>query len=118
MAIPSSKLLLQGNGAATNAGATKAIIAAQGAGTNIRLIKANISIYVAATGGSGLWSLQDGSTVIHQGDANSIQSQISQVDFGDEGYPLSANNALNLVVSGAVTNQASVYCSAIAVLDK
>lgn len=104
----------QGNGSATNAGATTSIIAAQGAGKVLRLLECSVSVYLAATGGGGLIRICDGTTTIMQWDANAVMS--ATADFSPAGYPLTANTALQLIVSGAVTNQASAYCVATALV--
>lgn len=102
-------VLLNGSGSVTNASQTLAIIAAPTAGQAIRLTAGVLAITVAATGGGGIVSLKDGSTVIQSWDANAISN--FQFTYGEGiGYPLTAGNALNLVVSAAVTNQATVFC--------
>lgn len=103
--------LQQTNGTAsvTNASPTLPIVAAQGAGKVFRITKGVIGITLAATAGGGLVKLVDGSTLLMQWDANSVNS--FPFDFGDAGYPGTANTALNLTVSGAAGNQASATCA-------
>jgi hypothetical protein len=109
--------LLSGAGTAANGAATTALIAAQGAATNIRLISGVVSVTLAATGGGGVVSLKDGTTLIMRWDANAVGS--FPFTFGEAtGYPLSANSALNLVVESAVTNQATAYAALTAYLIK
>lgn len=105
---------LQGTVGVTNGGATGSIIAAQGAGKVIRVKSGCVSVTLAATGATGLIRLCDGTTTIMQWDANAVMS--ASFDFGDAGYPLTANTALQLIASGAGTNQASGTCAAVAIL--
>ncbi len=114
--MPQTAGLTQVNGTAsvTNVSATAAIIAAQGANKVMRITKGVVAVTLAATGGSGVVNLQDGSTVIMKWDANAVGAY--PFDFGDIGYPLSANSAFNLTVTTAVTNQASATCAATAVV--
>lgn len=98
-----------GAGSASNGGATTAILAAPGTGKRLYLRSGVVSVTVAATGGSGMVTLKDGSTVIQRWDANALGSY--PFDYGEIGYPLSLNSALNLVVESAVTNQATAFCS-------
>ena len=92
--------------------ATSILIAAPAAGKTTRLTTGVIAVTVAATGGSGRVSIKDGSTIIQSWDANAISNY--QFNYGAEiGFPLTLNNALNLVVEGAVTNQATAYASAV-----
>lgn len=109
MALPQA----EGNGSATNAGATTAIIAAQ-AGKVLRVQRGSISVYVAAVGGGGLVRLCNGTTTIMQWGADAVGGYV--FDFGDAGYPLTSGNALQIIVSGAVTTQASAYCLATALV--
>lgn len=108
------KAQVNGTAAVTNAGATATIIAAQGAGTVIRVTRGAIAVTLAATGATGLIRLCDGSTTIQQWDANATGGYT--FNFGDIGYPLTANTALQLIASGAGTNQASATCSAVAIV--
>lgn len=105
---------ISGTGSATNAGKTVAIIAAQAAGTTLRVTKGVVSVTLAATGATGLIRLCNGATTIMQWDANAVMS--CPFDFGDEGFPLSANTALNVIVSGAGTNDASGTIAAMAIV--
>jgi hypothetical protein len=72
----------------------------------VRLISAHIFVTVAATGGGGILQLKDGSTVLWQCVASAVGQY--DIDFHDGlGYPISAGTDLTVLVSGAVTNQAS-----------
>ena len=106
--------LIQVNGTvdANNGSTTGAIIAAQGAGKVLRVTRGVIGVTTAAAGTGGLVRLCDGTTTICQWDANAVGN--IAFDFGDLGYPLTANTALNLIVSGAVTTQATATCAAVA----
>lgn len=105
---------VNGTGSVTNAAATTAIIAAQGAGKVLRITKGHVSVTLAATGATGLIRICDGTTTIMQWDANAVGG--FAFDFGDAGYPLTANTAFQLIASGAGTNQASGTCSAVAIV--
>jgi pyruvate/2-oxoglutarate dehydrogenase complex dihydrolipoamide acyltransferase (E2) component len=105
-------ILVSGSANVNNGAATAAVIAAPGAAKLNRLTAGIISVTVAATGGSGRITLKDGTNVIQSWDANSITNY--QFNYGENvGYPLSANNALNLVAEGAGANQATAYASCV-----
>lgn len=97
-----------------NGDVDKTIIAAQGANKTIYLLKAHITVTVAATGGGGEVALEDGvgGTRFFEADADAVGH--FTLDFGEEGYPLTANTLLNATVDNAVTNQASARVTAIA----
>lgn len=102
-------VLLSGSGSVSNGTQTIAIIAAPAANQAIRLTAGVLAVTVAATGGGGIVSLKDGTNVIQSWDVNAISN--FQFTFGESiGYPLTVGNALNLTVSAAVTNQATVFC--------
>ena len=107
--------VLSGSGTVNNATPSIALIAAPLAGETIRLTAFVVSVTTAATGGSGVVTLKDGSNVIQRWDANGTMA--SQIHLGDAlGYPLTPGNALNLVVENAVANQATAYASAVGYL--
>ena len=106
---------VNGTAAVTNGGVTSVIIAAQGAGKVLRITKGVVAVTLAATGATGLVRICDGSTTIQQWDANTASGSFA-FDYGDVGYPLTANTAFQLIVSGAGTNQASATCSAVALV--
>ena len=105
---------LSGTGSAANGAADTEIIAAT-AGKITRLQKAVVSVSLAAVGGGGEVALEDaaGGTRIWEADADALG--VYNIDFGELGYPLTAGNALNLTVDGAVTTQATAYCTAVAI---
>lgn len=110
--IATGSVTADGSGAGTDVDAT--VILAQGAGTVIRVLRGTIDVVTAATGGGGFASLENGA-----GGTKFISVPASAVahfvfDFGDEGYPLSANTLLNLTVDGATTNEAKAICTATA----
>ena len=99
--------LARGKATVNNGAATAAIIAAPGAGKAICITWGTIAVTVAAAGGGGLVSLKDGTTVIISFQANTADTHY--LELGDDGYQLTANSALNLVVESAVTTQATVF---------
>lgn len=103
---------VEGNIGVTNASATGVIIAAQGAGKVLRIRKGCVSVTLAAAGTGGLVRLCNGTTTIMQWQADSVGAY--NFDLGEAGYPITANTAFQLIVSGAVTTQASAYCIATA----
>jgi len=107
---------VEGTGVALEATEDVTIIAAQGAGNALRITKAVISVTLAATGGGGLVALEDGvgGTRIFEADAD--LAGVYPLDFGEIGYPLTANTLLNLTVDGAVTNQATARVSVVAIV--
>lgn len=102
------------NGAATvsDGAATATLLAAPGANKITRVQKVMLVVETAAAGGGGVVQLKDGAsgTVIFQADADALG--FFPLDFGDEGYPLSTNNLLQLVVASAVTTQAKAFAMA------
>lgn len=102
---------LSGTATAANGAATAAVIAAQGAGVVINIQRGCVSVTVAATGTGGLVRICDGTTTIMQWDANAVKDYY--FDFGEIGYPLTANTAFNVITSAAVTNQATATCAAV-----
>lgn len=107
--------IVSGTAEAVNGDVDKTVLAAPGAGKITRLQHAVISVTVAATGGTGEVALEDGAggTRIFEADADAVGVYL--IDFGDAGYPLTANTVLNLTVDGAGTNQASARCTAVGV---
>lgn len=98
-----------------NGAADKTVIAAQGAGMKIRVQRVVIAVTVAATGGGGEVALEDGAggTRFVEIDADAVGCYT--IDFGEMGYPLTANTLLNATVDGAVTTQASARVTAIGI---
>ena len=105
---------LNGTAEASDGGADATVIAAQGASVVIRLLKAVVMIRVAAAGGGGEVAIEDGvgGTRIFVADADS--EGVHNVDFGDFGYPLTANTLLNVTVDGAATTQATARVTVVA----
>lgn len=103
---------VSGTGDAANGSADQTIISAPGARKQIYLQKGFISVTVIATGGGGLASLEDGAggTKILSVDGDAVCAY--PFDFGEPGYPLTANTLLNLTVDGAVTTQATAVVTA------
>lgn len=101
--------LTQGKGTVVEGAATVELIAAPGAGKVIRLIGGVITVTLVATGGGGVVSLKDGTTVIFSAEGDATGS--IPFYFGEQGYPLTANTALNLVAESAVTNEATAFAA-------
>lgn len=106
----------QGTAEAANGDVDKTVIAAPGANKKLRIKKAIVQVTVIATGGGGEVALEDGAngTRFFEADADALGVYV--VDFGEEGYDLSANTVLNLTVDGGVTTQATARCTAIGVI--
>lgn len=106
-----------GTGTANNAGATIVLLAAPASNEIVRVTAYVLTVTLAASGGSGIVSLKDGTTTLMSWDANALMN--SQVNFGEAlGFPLSAGNALNLVVESAGGNQATANASAVGYICK
>ncbi len=108
-----SYVIVTGTDKPVNGAVDKTIIAAQGAGKKLYLLKAHVTVTVVATGGGGEVALEDGAngTRIFEADADALGH--FALDFGEDGYPLTANTLLNATVDGAVTNQASARVTAL-----
>src|SRR3990167_4472968 len=102
-----NSLITTGTNEALQGAADKTVLAAPGAGKVIRLTKAIISVTVVAASAGGEVALEDGvgGTRFFEADADALGSY--QLDFGDEGYPLTADTLLNLTVDGSAGNQAT-----------
>lgn len=89
------------------------VVDAQGAGTVLRIKQAIISVTVAAAAAGGEVALEDGvgGTRFFEADADAVRS--ITIDFGDDGYPLTANTLLNVTVDGSSGDQATARCTAI-----
>ena len=107
---------VQGTNEAADGVVDKTVVAAQGAGTKLRIKKAIVTVTVAAVGGGGEVALEDGvgGTRFWEADADAVGSH--PIDFGEEGYDLTANTLLNLTVDGAATTQATARCTAVCVV--
>jgi len=107
---------VQGTAEAANGDADKTVIAAQGTGKKLRIKKAIVTVTVAAAAAGGEVALEDGvgGTRFFEADADAVGVYV--VDFGEEGYDLSADTLLNLTVDGSSGNQATARCTAIAVV--
>lgn len=104
----------QWNAVATvnNGAASTALRAAPGSGKVLRLCAGVVCITTAATGGGGVVSIKDGSTVIASFPAAAVGA--FSFSYGEEaGYPMTANTAINIVAESAVTNQATATVSAV-----
>jgi len=110
---------VQGSATVTEAAQNSTVIAAQGAGTRLRIRKAMLTVTLAATGaGGGLVKLEDGSggEALFTADADAVG--FFPIDFGEDGFDLTANTVLNLTVDSAATNEATAFCTAIGEIIK
>lgn len=105
--------VVAGTAEAAQGGADATVIVAQGAGKVMRLMKAVVSVTVAAAAAGGEVALEDGvnGTRFFEADADALG--VYRLDFGDDGYPLTANTLLNITVDGSSGNQATARCTAI-----
>lgn len=106
--------IVTGTDKPVNGAVDKTIIAAPGSAKKLYLLKAHITVTVAATGGGGEVALEDGvgGSRFFEADADAIGH--FTIDFGEDGFPLTSNTLLNATVDGAATNQASARVSALA----
>src|SRR6185436_361194 len=90
--------LVTGTGEALQGTADTTVIAAQGAGKKLYLLRANVTVSVAASVAGGEVALEDGvgGTRFFEADADAVGT--FNLDFGEEGYPLAANTLLNITV--------------------
>lgn len=104
--------VVTGTAEAAQGSADATVIAAQGAGKVMHLMKAVVSVTVAAAAAGGEVALEDGvgGTRFFEADADALG--VYSLDFGPEGYPLSANTLLNITVDGSSGNQATARCTA------
>lgn len=101
--------ITSGYGTVNNTTPSISLLAAPGAGKLLRICAGIVIVQVAAVGGSGIVTLQDGSTDILEWDANSVNS--FPINLTEIGLALGTNNALTLLVGEAVTTQATVYAA-------
>ena len=104
--------LTQGSTAVSEADQSNELIAAPGAGKSLRLIGGVVCVTLAATGGGGLVSIKDGTTVIFSANASAVGA--TPFYFGEQGYLVTANAAINVVAEVATTNEASGNVAAVA----
>lgn len=109
--FPNSKLS-NGTAEAANGDVDKTILATPGANKLLRVNKAIVTVIVSSVGAGGRVGLEDGVGGTRIFDVNADSTAVYQLDFGDEGYPLTANTVLNLTVDGAATTQATARCTA------
>lgn len=93
--------IVSGTAEVSNADVNETVLAAV-SGKSLRLLKGVVMVTVVADGG-GEAALEDGAggTKIFEVDTDALG--VYPIDFGDEGYPLTSGNVLNLNVSGATT---------------
>lgn len=105
--------IVTGTAEAAQGSADQTIIAAQGAGKKLYLLKALIVVTVVASVAGGEVALEDGlnGTRFFEADADALGSY--SIDFGEEGYPLTANTLLNLAVDGSGGNQATARATVV-----
>lgn len=98
---------VSGTAQVTDSTADAEVIGAQGAGIITHVCKGLVMVTVAAAGGGGEVALEDGAgnTRFVEVDADAVGVHV--IDFGEYGYPLTANRAVNLTTDNAVTTQAT-----------
>ncbi len=103
---------IAGTSEAAQGTADVTVIAAQ-TGKKLYLLKAVIAVTVVASVAGGEVALEDGvgGTRFFEADADAVG--VFNLDFGEEGYPLSTNTLLNITVDGSGGNQASARCTAL-----
>lgn len=89
------------------------VVAAQGAGKVLRLMNAVVSVTIAAASAGGEVALEDGAGGSRFFEADADAVGVYKLDFGPDGYPLTANTALNLTVDGSAGNEATARCTAV-----
>ena len=105
---------IQGTATALQATEEVTVIAAQGIGTVIRVMNVQISVFLAATGsGVGKVALEDGAGGTRFFEASAEALIHYSLDYGEDGFDLTANTALIVTVDAATTNEASVRVTAI-----
>lgn len=116
MALTPEFKITTGTAEALEATPDAEILAAPGAGKRIILKKAWIMVTVAAAAAGGEVALEDGAggTRFFEADADALG--VYPIDFGEEGYPLSVNTALNLTVDGSAGDEATARCTAVGVV--
>lgn len=112
--MPLGYQLSTGTAEVTTSDTDETVLATPGAGKVLRIMRGTVMVTLAATGGTGEVALEDGvgGTRIFEADADAVG--VFSFDFGDDGYPLTANTVLNLTVDGAGTNQATARATVIA----
>lgn len=99
------KQLGSGNKTVTDGAAGPVAVLAAVTGRTIIVMGAVLNVTTAATGGSGVVNILDGTTVLASFEADA--SGYYPIDFGNRGYPLTQGNAFQVSVTSAVTTQAS-----------
>ena len=112
MSMFQNATLTSGSGSVTDASSSAALLAAPGAGKLTRLMGGVICVTTAAVGGGGLVSIKNGTTVIFSAEGDAVGA--IPFSFGEQGFPLTANAALNLVTESAVTTQATANAAVVA----
>lgn len=102
-----------GTGEPANGAVDKTILAAPGANRILHVTNVVISVTVAAVGGGGEVALEDGAggTRFFEADADALGVYV--LNYGEFGYPLTANTLLNATVDGAATTQATATVTAV-----
>ena len=96
-----------GTGKPAQGAADITIVAAQGAGKKLYVLRGIVSVTVVAAVAGGEVALEDGLNGTRFWEADADASGFYSFDFGDEGFPLTANTLLNATVDGSGGNQAS-----------
>lgn len=93
---------VSGTAKVSNADADETVISAPSSG-RIRVLSGVITVTVASSGGAGIVALEDGVDGTQIFKASAAAVGVHPIDFGELGYPLTADTALNLTVEGATT---------------
>lgn len=105
---------VSGTATAEDGDVDKTLIAAQGLHKRIYVQSVAINVTVGGADAGGLASLEDGvgGTKFFSIDADATTSKLSAShNFGEPGYPLSANTLLNLTVDGDGTTEATAQAT-------
>lgn len=105
--------ILTGTNEAADGDVDKEVIAAQ-TGQTLYILRGVVSVTVAAAGNGGLVALENGAGGARFFEAYADAVGSYKVDFGEEGYPLSSETALNLTVDGDGVTEATARATIVA----
>lgn len=96
-------------GEVTNSSASLDLVPNPGTALYVNIERVVLSVYKAAAGGGGIVRLQDTDGVVLY-TVNADGAKDVTLDFGDEGLQLGPNKGVQLITSGAASEQASASC--------